>query len=67
MRVISLGVGGKSAIATHFEKYEYLPAEIGSESSRNNNRAAASNETPKEEAGVTMHTFDWRGVTPLHH
>lgn len=66
-RAVSLSVGGKAAVATHFEGYEYLPAQEGSEGLRNSNHATASHESPQEEASVTMHTFDWRGVAPLTH
>jgi len=66
-RAISLSVGGKAAIATHFEGYEYLPAQAGNDSLRNSHQATASQDSPQEEASVTMHTFNWRGVAPLIH
>jgi hypothetical protein len=64
IRAVALSIGGKSAIATHFDGYEYLPTQDAGNSARNGNRGAASQESPQEEAGVTVHTFDWRGVAP---
>jgi hypothetical protein len=65
-RVNAIAVGGKYSVAAHFEGYEYLPSLDGS--IRDASRAAPSQENHSEdEAGLTVHTFDWRGTAPLAH
>jgi PilZ domain len=61
-RVQTLDVPGKSSVAVHFAGYEYLPTE---------GAAKASYDTPMspeaDEAGASVHTFDWRSTTNLVH
>lgn len=62
-RVVSLEGGRKSGVAVHFVGYEYLPADH--ETSRDYDRISGLHEAPQDEAGVSMHTFEWRGITPI--
>jgi PilZ domain len=64
-RVAALGVGGKNSVAAHFEGYEYLPAVDGS--LREAGRSSLPEAPREDEAGMSLHTFDWRGTAPLVH
>jgi len=64
-RVSALQTGGKSAVAVYLQKYEYLP-ENEVAAARDYGRVSSLHEdTPSDEAGMTAHTFEWRGSTPL--
>jgi hypothetical protein len=60
IRVIQLEAAGKMGAAVQLEGYEYLPAQplaaaAGSSSLR---------ESRPQDAGLSLHTFEWRGPTP---
>jgi len=56
-RVLGLDVAGKSSVAVHFDGYEYLPVQ----------NAAKASYAETNEAGVSVHTFDWRSAANLAH
>lgn len=58
LRVARLASGEKCGIAVHFEGYEYLTEAVSS-ASRDSRPLHES--TPEDEAGMTAHTFTWRG------
>ncbi len=61
-RVQTLNVAGKSSVAVHLAGCEYLPAEDGPKV------AYATPAGPeRDEAGASMHTFDWKRTTSLAH
>jgi len=61
-RVQALDVVGKSSVAVHFAGYEYLEA---SDDPKANYATPVSSHA--DEAGASVHTFDWRGTANLGH
>jgi|SRR4051812_13363901 len=57
-RVQALDIAGKSSIAVHFAGYEYLQ-----DADKASYATPAAPQT--DEAGLSMHTFEWRGPANL--
>ncbi len=61
-RVQALDVAGKSLVAVHFAEYAYLPEETAPKVTY-----APPVGSEGDQAGASVHTFDWRGLgSPIH-
>jgi PilZ domain len=60
VRVVQLDATGKLGAAVQLEGYEYLPAEPLAAAAG----SSSLHESREQDAGVSMHTFEWRGPTP---